>query len=230
MSVIWIAVYGIIFSFSDKFPPLLGEAHLLTVFAVMLYLAALYLFLKKRKRLSGYGLCLPNYWRKKEIGWLIPLLSFSFANLYFSGSQIMLRNSWVMLLLMLFTVLLEELLFRGYLLVFLLEKCGIKSKTIGMIVSSALFGVFHLVNLFQGANILYTIVQMLCAFGLGLCLCVLVSRYQSLFPGVILHYWINLTSFDMGNRNNYILLFFFILSVFYIFYAGLLNRKLRAVS
>ena len=230
MSVIWIIIYGIIYSFSEKFSKLFGENHILTVFAIMLYIVVLYLFLKKRKRLSVYGLRLPIYWRNKDIGWLMPLLTFSFANMYFQENQTMLQNSWIMFILMLFSVFLEELLFRGYLLVYLLEKCGIDNKWIGMIVSSILFGMFHIVNLFQGADILYTMVQMLCACGIGLCLCVLVSKYKSIFPGIIIHYLINITSFDMGKSNYNVLLCFFILSVLHIFYACLLNRKLRTVS
>lgn len=229
MSVIWIAIYGIIYSFSEKFPELFGGNHILTVFLIMLYIGALYMFLKKQKRLSVYGLCLPKYWRKKDVGWLMPLLSFPFANMYLQGNQAMLQNSWIMFLLMLFTVFLEELLFRGYLLVYLFEKCGIDNKWIGMIISSVLFGMFHIVNIFQGADILYTMIQMLCACGIGLCLCVLVSQYKSIFPGTIVHYIINITSFDIEKSNYHVLLFFFILSVLHIFYACLLKWKWRTI-
>lgn len=229
MSVIWIMIYGIIYSFSEKYSKLFGENHILTVFAIMLYIVVLYMFLKKRKRLSVYGICFPKYWRKKDVGWLIPLLSFPFANMYLQGNQTMLQNSWIMFLLMLFTVFLEELLFRGYLLVYLLEKCGIDNKWIGMIISSVLFGMFHIVNIFQGADILYTMIQMLCAFGIGLCLCVLVSQYKSIFPGTIVHYLINITSFDMEKSNYHVLFFFIILSVLHISYAFLLKWKWRTI-
>ncbi|GKX65161.1 CPBP family intramembrane glutamic endopeptidase [Inconstantimicrobium mannanitabidum] len=229
MSVIWIVIYGIIYSYSEKFSELFGENHILTVFLIMLYIGALYMFLKKQKRLSVYGLCFPKYWRKKDVGWLMPLLSFPFANMYLQRNQTMLQNSWIMFLLMLFTVFLEELLFRGYLLVYLFEKCGIDNKWIGMIISSVLFGMFHIVNIFQGADILYTMIQMLCACGIGLCLCVLVSQYKSIFPGTIVHYIINITSFDMEKSNYHVLLFFFILSVLHIFYACLLKWKWRTI-
>jgi membrane protease YdiL (CAAX protease family) len=230
MSVLWIAIYGIIYTFSERFSKSFGENHILTVFAIMLYIVALCLFLKKRKKLSVYGLCFPTDWRKKDIGWLIPLFTFSFANMYFQRDQTMLQNSWVMFILVLFTVFLEELLFRGYLLVYLVEKCGIHNKWIGIIVSSVLFGMLHIVNLFQGADTLYTMIQMLCAFGIGLCLCVLVSRYKSILPGVIIHYLINITSFDMEKTSYPALACFFILSVLYIFYACLLNRKLSTIQ
>jgi len=222
-------IYGIIYSFSEKFSKLFGENHILTVFAIMLYIVVLYIFLKKRKRLSVYGICFPKYWRKRDIGWLMPLLSFPFVNMYLQGNQTMLQNSWVMFLLMLFTVFLEELLFRGYLLIYLFEKCGIGNKWIIMIISSVLFGMFHIVNVFQGADILYTMIQMLCAFGIGLCLCVLVSQYKSIFPGIIVHYLINITSFDMEKINYHVLLLFFILSVLHIFYAFLLKWKWRTI-
>jgi membrane protease YdiL (CAAX protease family) len=229
MSAIWIVMYGIIYSFSEKISELFGENHILVVFPIIIYIVALYMFLKKKKRLSVYGLCFPKYWRKKDVGWLMPLLSFPFANMYLQGNQAMLQNSWIMFLLILLTVFMEELLFRGYLLVYLFEECGIDNKSIGMIISSVLFGMFHIVNLFQGADILYTMIQMLCACGIGLCLCVLVSQYKSIFPGTIVHYLINITSFDMGKSNDHVLLFFFTLSVFHIFYAYLLKWKWRTI-
>lgn len=229
MSAIWIMMYGIIYSFSERFSKLFGENHILTVFAIMLYIVVLNIFLKKRKRLSVYGICFPKHWRKKDIGWLMPLLSFPFINMYLKGNQTMLQNSLITFLLMLFTVFLEELLFRGYLLVYLFEKYGIDNKWIGMIISSVLFGMFHIVNLFQGADISYTMIQMLCACGIGLCLCVLVAHYKSIFPGVIVHYLINITSFDMEKSNYHVLLFFFILSVLHIFYACLLKWKWRTI-
>lgn len=225
--VIWVILYGIIYSFSENFSKLFGENHILTVFATMLYLVALYIFLKKQNKLSVYGLCLPKYWRKNDIGWLMPLLAFPFANIYLQRDQTILQNSWIIFILTLFTVFLEELLFRGYLLTYILGKCGIVNKWIAMIVSSILFGMFHIVNLFQGADLLYTIIQMLCACGIGLCLCVLVLKYKSILPGTIIHYLINITSSDVRKSGNHVLLCFLILSVSYIFYAFLLNRKLR---
>lgn len=230
MSVIWIILYGIIYSVSEKISKSFGENHILTVFAILFYIVALYVFLKRQKRLSVYGLSFPKIWSKTDIGWLMPFLIFPLANIYLQENKTMLQNSWIMFILMLFTVFLEELLFRGYLFVYLIEKCGIHNKWIGMIVSSVLFGMLHIVNLFQGADFLYTIVQMFCACGIGLCLCVLVSKYNSIFPGVIIHYLINITSFNMEKSNYHVLLCFFILSVFYIFYACLLNRKLRTIQ
>jgi uncharacterized protein len=230
MSVLWIIMYGVVYSFSEKVSSSFGENHFLTVFTILLYIVALCVFLKKRNRLSAYGLCLPGNWRKKDIVWLIPLLAFPCANIFLQKNQSILQNSWIMLLLMLFTVFLEELLFRGYLLVFLFEKCGIGSRWTRMFISSFLFGIFHIVNIFQGADILYTMVQMLCACGIGLCLCVLVSQYKSIFPGVLIHYLINITSFDMGKSNCIVLLCFLILSVLYISYACLLNWKWRTIE
>lgn len=230
MSVIWIVLYGMIYSFSEKFSKSFGQNHILTVIAIMLYIVVLYLFLKRRNRLSIYGLCFPKNWRKRDIAWLMPFLIFPVVNICLKEYQTVLQNSWIMFILMLFTVFLEELLFRGYLFVYLSDKFAIRNKWIGMVVSSVLFGLFHIVNLFQGADILYTMIQMLCAFGVGLCLCVLVSKYKSIFPGVIVHYLINITSFDMEKSNFKVLLCFFIVSVLYIFYAGVLNRKLRTVS
>lgn len=230
MSVIWMITYGVIYSFSEMISQSFGEPHILTVFAVMLYLVALYLFLKRRNRLSVYGLCLPEYWRKKDIGWLIPLLTFSAVNMYLRGNQTILQNSRTMFILTLFTAFLEELLFRGYLPVYLFENIKIKNKTLGMVIPSVLFGVFHGVNLFQGADILYTMIQMLCAFGIGLCLSVVASHYKSILPGAIIHYLINITSFDAGKTDYNVLLLFFILSALYVFYACLLDRKWRTVS
>lgn len=230
MIIIWIILYGIIYSLSEKLSRLFGDNQIITVLAIILYIVVLYLFLEKRKKSSVYGLCAPKYWSRKDIGWLMPLLAFLFANLYFQGTgQTIIWNSWIMLILMLFEVFLEELLFRGYLPTYLLEKYGTKKWT-RMVGSSILFGMLHIVNLFQGANFLYTIIQMLCAFGLGLCLCVLVSKYKSIFPGTIIHYLINITSLNIDKSNDTALLCFFILSILYIPYACLLDRKWSSIQ
>lgn len=229
MIVIWVILYGIMYSVSEKYSKSFGATHLLTLFTTMLYIVVLFIFLKKRNRLSAFGLCLPKCFRITDIGWLVPLLAMSFANIYFQRDQTIFKNSWIMFILMLLTVFLEELLFRGYLLAYLLEHYGAINKWIVMIVSSVLFGMFHIVNLFQGANILYTLVQMACACGIGLCLCVLVLKYKSILPGTIIHYLINITSHDIGKTNYHVLLCFLIISVLYAFYAVLLNRKFNTL-
>lgn len=225
--IIWVILYGAIYSFSENCFKLFGDNHILTVFATMLYIVALYIFLNRHHKLSTYGLCLPKYWRKNEIGWLMPLLAFPFANIYLQRDPTILQKSWIIFILTLFTAFWEELLFRGYLLTYILRKCGIVNKWIAMIVSSILFGIFHLVNLFQGADLLYTMIQALCACGIGLCLCVLVLKYKSILLGTIIHYLINITSSDVSKSSNNVLFCFMILSVFYIFYAFLLNKKMR---
>ena len=228
--VIWVILYGIIYSFSEYCSNLFGVNHILTIFATMLYIVALLIFLKKQKRLSVYGLCLPKYWRESNIGWLIPLLTFPLANIYLQRDQTIFQNSWIIFILTLFTVFLEEFFFRGYLLAYLWRKFGTRSKWIGMIVSSLLFGMFHIVNLFQGADLLYTLIQMLCACGVGLCLCVLVLKYKSIFPGIIIHFLINITSSDIGKSGYPVLLCFFVLSALHVFYAFLLDKKLRTLD
>lgn len=90
--------------------------------------------------------------------------------------------------------LFEEFLFRGLLLPMLLDRMH-RSKAgiiLAIILSSALFGVSHFLNLFQGADVIATLVQVGYAFFVGCLCCVVMLESGSLLWPVLFHVVFNL--------------------------------------
>lgn len=83
----------------------------------------------------------------------------------------------------------EEAVFRGLGVSYLMRQWGEKKdiwKVIGL--SSLLFAVVHGVNLFSGAPVLMTIVQILNAFSMGCMVSTIFLRSGNLIPVMLLHF------------------------------------------
>lgn len=78
---------------------------------------------------------------------------------------------------------LEELIFRG----FLFRAIEKENLTRAVIISSVTFGVGHIVNLFNGQNILDTVGQIIFAVFVGFALVVLFHKGKSLVPCIVFH-------------------------------------------
>ena len=94
-----------------------------------------------------------------------------------------------LLVAVLLPAVVEELFFRGFLLRYLLRYGAIPA----VLLSSAVFGLFHLVNWTAGSA-LYTWAQVLCAFAAGICFAAAAVRSGSLLPGFAAHLLSNLTA------------------------------------
>jgi divalent metal cation (Fe/Co/Zn/Cd) transporter len=62
------------------------------------------------------------------------------------------------------------------------------------------FGLLHASNLLGGANILYTILQIIYALLFGLVAASIVTLHQSLTPVIIWHFLHDFLAFSMGDR------------------------------
>jgi membrane protease YdiL (CAAX protease family) len=82
----------------------------------------------------------------------------------------------------------EEVSFRGVISTLNLRKY---SRTTVLIVVSLLFGLFHLINLLAGNNLVLTGVQVIYAALLGFLFGYLFIKTKSLIPSIILHYLID---------------------------------------
>lgn len=92
----------------------------------------------------------------------------------------------------------EEYFFRGIILKILKED-GVKYS---IIASSILFGLLHASNLLGGANLLYTILQIIYALLFGLVAASIVTLHKSLTPVIIWHFLHDFLAFCMGDRVN----------------------------
>lgn len=100
--------------------------------------------------------------------------------------------------LLIFVAIAEELFFRGLLFRELVFSYNLKS-TIAALGVSALFGALHLLNTFSYATLQYAIVQSLCAFAISFNLSAIYYKFKSIFPCIVIHALINITSIGLDN-------------------------------
>lgn len=127
--------------------------------------------------------------------WCLPCLAVPLANFPFSslmgGSATITRPDLVPLFALscILTALFEEFTFRGLFQSLIALKLAKKpyGEICTVLATSALFGVWHIFNLFSGAGIGATALQVGYAFLLGCMLSAIVIRTGNVWTGVVLH-------------------------------------------
>ena len=90
----------------------------------------------------------------------------------------------------------EEIIFRGFLFK-MMEKSNLKSA---IIVSSVTFGIGHIVNLLNGAELISTLMQICYAISIGFLFVIIFYKSKSLLPCIITHCLVNsLSIFNIEN-------------------------------
>lgn len=114
---------------------------------------------------------------------LIGLLFLATVGGYVLGSSI--------LITVLVAPVYEEIIFRGYVLSGFLKWCGVRKS---IIFSSVLFGIWHLKNLFYYdlADVVYQMIYT--GLILGPVLAYFAYKTKTIWPGVAIHYAVNLGS------------------------------------
>lgn len=90
----------------------------------------------------------------------------------------------------------EELFFRGFLFQYLWKK-GPGKAVLG---TSLVFSLMHLSNLLGGAELGYTLAQVVFGFWAGICYCLVILRWNSLLPCILAHGLTNLTATVPASR------------------------------
>lgn len=138
---------------------------------------------------------------KKSLLWCLPCLFVVLANFPFSalitGAAVVEKTNliWLFALNCLLIGVFEEFLFRGVFQALIAEKCKGKKYADFLTVASsaALFGLWHLTNLFAGAGIGATVLQVGYSFLIGAMLSAVLIRTGNLWICVLLH-----ALFDFG--------------------------------
>ena len=114
------------------------------------------------KRIEYYGLRKIN--NIKEYLYFVPLFLIASVNLW-NGFNLNKSTSEIIfhILTMINVGFIEEIIFRGFLFK-MMVKDNVKSA---IIVSSLTFGIGHIVNLLNGADLIPTLIQICCAVSLG---------------------------------------------------------------
>ena len=173
------------------------------------------------KRVKFYGLTRSN--NPKKFLYFIPLIIISLFNI---RNGIHINNSSNEIILHILTMInigfLEEIIFRGFLFK-MMEKNNVKSA---IIVSSITFGIGHIVNLLNGADLIPTLLQVCYAISIGYMLVTVFYKSKSIIPCVIFHGVFNsLSIFATGNST---ILSSVILIVICIVYSIYMNKIVKS--
>lgn len=183
---------------------------------------ALVILMIMLKRTSYYGLTkVKNF---KKYLYFIPLLLIISVNLWYGINT---TNSEIKVLFHILTMFnvgfIEEIIFRGFLFK-MMEKDNLKSA---IIVSSLTFGIGHIVNLLNGAELIPTLMQICYAVSLGYLFVTIFYKSKSLWPCIITHALINsLSIFNVQTSNSLYISSAFLIVVPYM-YAMYINKSVK---
>lgn len=141
------------------------------------------------KRVSYYGLTKAN--DPKSFLYFIPLIPIISVNLW---NGININNSTVEIVLHILTMFnigfIEEIIFRGFLFK-MMAKSNLKSA---IAVSALTFGIGHIANLLNGADLVPTLLQICYAISIGYLFVIIFIKSRSLIPCIITHCSVNALS------------------------------------
>jgi len=188
-----------------------------TIFSIVLIIIMLIL-----KRTKYYGLT--KVTNPKQYLYFIPLLLIVSVNLW---NGININNSLTEIIFYILTMInigfIEEIIFIGFLFK-MMAKDNVKTA---IIVSSITFGIGHIINLFNGAELIPTIMQIYYAISIGYLFVIIFYKSKSLIPCIITHCLVNsLSIFNIENSP-----LFYIESAFLIIvpllYAIYINKTIK---
>ncbi len=186
-SLVLIGAYVLLASVADAISESIGIEKIATVPFLLLMSFVIYLWISKNRLKAEYGLTKPKEHGYRVL-WFMPLLVLISANLWNGVTLNMpITDTALYILSMLCVGFLEEIIFRGFLFRAMCET-GVKKA---FIISSVTFGVGHIVNLLNGAQLLSTILQIISAVAIGFLFTLIFYKTGSLLPCIITHYLFN---------------------------------------
>ena len=189
-SLLWIGLYVVLFSVADNFSHILKIEKVITAPLSVALSALLLLWLKKSDLLNKYGLCRISG-KYKTYLYFLPFVILASCN-FWNGLTVSLSplESLLCVVSMLCVGFIEEIIFRGFLFKAIC-KDNVKSA---IAISSITFGIGHIVNLLNGADVLPTMLQILYATAVGFAFTVLFYKSGSIIPCILTHSVVNATS------------------------------------
>lgn len=188
-----------------------------TIFSIFLIILIIML-----KRVSYYGLT----WVKdlKKYLYFIPLIFIVSVNLW-NGVNINNSKSEIIfhILTMINVGFIEEIIFRG----FLFKMMAKDNINMAIIVSSITFGVGHIINLFIGADLIPTLLQVCYAISIGYLFVIIFYKSKSLIPCIVTHCLVNsLSIFNVENAVSLYVSSIFLI-IFPLLYAMYINKNIK---
>lgn len=189
-AILWIVVYVIGFSNADMISENIGMPKVITVCFGLVMSLILYHFIRKNK-LSDYLGLTGFKGNMRDYIYFIPLILISSVNLW-NGLTLnySVLTSVLSVISMCFVGFLEEVIFRGFLFKGMCRS-NVKSA---IIVSSITFGMGHIVNVFMGAPLFETMLQLIYASAVGFCFTAIFYVGGSILPCILSHAIVNALS------------------------------------
>lgn len=191
-AVMWIIIYVVVMgNLRNNF----GDESLYSMLGALIIAAILTVFIVKNRLSEKYGLVRSS--DSKKYLFFIPFVLLCTVNLWFGVSMHYdLYHQISAVITMAIVGYVEEIIFRG-LLYKAIEKDNVKQA---IIISAVTFGAGHIVNLLTGHGSVDTILQMAYAIAIGFAFVMYFYKSGSLFPCIITHSIINMTS-KFSNHN-----------------------------
>lgn len=164
-----------------------------TIFSMVLIVLMIML-----KRTAYYGIA--RVTDLKRYLYFVPLVLITSVNLW-NGINLNHSKSEIIfhILTMVNVGFLEEIIFRGFLFR-MMAKDNVKRA---IVVSALTFGIGHIVNLLNGADLIPTLIQVCYAISLGYLFVIIFYKSKSLIPCIITHACVNsLSIFHVENTTS----------------------------
>ena len=189
-AVLWIVIYVVGFANADSISESMGIPKLLTVLVGLVLSVILFGFIRRNGLADDFGLC-GFRGSFRDFLWFLPLAVISSVN-FWNGVTLNcpVPEAVLYILSMCMVGFLEEVIFRGMLFK---GMCRSNVKT-AILVSSLTFGTGHIVNLFLGAPLLDTLLQLVYASAIGFCYTAIFWVGGSIVPCILSHAFVNSTS------------------------------------
>ncbi len=187
---IWVMLYGGTYTISKLISQTFCIGQWGITFAMLLYVCLFLTWIYITGRSREIGLCTMKSTKRMEDLHMIILLVLPVFNIICERG---IKIAFSTIVYMISISITEEIFFRGFLLRYLLKR----SMLYGIVISSVIFAVFHVVNLFQYKYNVYILLQVFCAFVVSICYSAITIQYNSLFPCFIAHALTNI----MGSRD-----------------------------
>lgn len=186
-SLAWIIAYVVLFSVADHFSDSLGFKKVITAPVSVFWALSLFLWIRKHNLSEKYGLC-PFKGNWKHYLYFVPLILIMTTNLWNGVTMNFSAAESALYILSMFCVgFIEEVIFRGLLFKAICESSLKKA----ILISSITFGIGHIVNLLNGADVLPTLLQICYAVAIGFLFTIIFYKGKSLLPCIITHSIIN---------------------------------------
>ena len=182
-AIICIVIYVVGTSIMESIAESIGVFKLPSMIFHIIFTAVLFVRLKKNDLFERYGFTKPKY-KLYKAWFFLPLIIVACSKIFFGVTlKYSLLETIFYIVSMVCVGFLEEIIFRGFLFLGM-AKDNIKTA---IIVSSVTFGLGHIVNLFNGQDLVKTLVQICFAVAVGFSLVALFYKGKSLIPCIVFH-------------------------------------------